>query len=1113
MKKFLLLCGCLLVITGNGTMAQSTPNKDVQGSIYYGQPKSAGNISESKNYIRTYTYCNDQGLSMTSMSYFDGIGRKCQELRKGASTNGMDVVTHLEYDASGREATAWLPVRGRGNGAFVSKSDIQSDAASLYGDTQAFTRTKYTPGISNRVAAVCGPGSQWHSQGKSVRTEYTSCSNQQNDSLCCRKYVVSGTTLKKQGNYSAAGLHVEKYFDEDNHVSLVFKNSRDQVILERSYESDSGTPLDTYYVYDVHGNLCWVLPPAAADLLGADGTYTATTMAIARYGYIYRYDERQRVIERKLPGCEPEYLVSDKAGRPVLTQDGNLRAEGKWRYTYYTAFGEVAETGICKLSSPLSIDALRAQVDAAYGKATYVSGTGYIYSSLPVTDRVPEIVNYYDTFNFLSLPGFSGDTALTSCPIDCRGKLTGSMTAVYGTDTKLYSVFHYDVKGRMVKSVSTNLLGGHEMVNTTYTFTGSPQRLEKIHSTVSSGTVSEVYLYSYDNWGKLLKTEHEFGGHTTTLSSQTYDAVERLSRKTLGDHLESLSYEYNVRGWLSGIQSGKFSQTLHYTNGVGTPCYNGNISSMTWTTSAAPSIRGYRFEYDQLSRLKNAAYGEGEGLSLNTNRFNEQVSGYDKQGNILGLQRYGQTGESVYGLVDDLTMIYEGNQLKSVSDTVSGSVYANGFDFRDGANLSVEYCYDANGNLTQDLNKKIVEIKYNWLNLPSCVTFENGNSVSYVYDAKGTKLRATHVIGNDSTVTDYCGNVIYENGVAKTLLTEAGYITLSDNKYHYYIQDHQGNNRVVIDQDGNVEEVNDYYPFGGLLSSSVSNAVQPYKYNGKELDRKNGLDWYDYGARMYDAALGRWHAVDPMSEKYYSWSPYIYCANNPIRYVDPIGMDWYESNNGAILWTDYTSQEELDDNDIRGRYLGQAHVVFSGSRYEKLGIKNGGEGYIDGEGAVTANVTVYGPDGKDDITSLTGFTMTSDVEQYGAISEGLFNANYDSKGKSGALKSNWTLNNRGEIPTMDNEPNLSPYADANYGKPVKTGIFIHSTNNSGYAGKTVSTGCLLLAPQDFRTFNTEMSGVRKFTVRITREQTVKVPLQGVTGIVPNLFIQKTIIRR
>nr|WP_285827606.1 RHS repeat-associated core domain-containing protein [Bacteroides acidifaciens] len=321
---------------------------------------------------------------------------------------------------------------------------------------------------------------------------------------------------------------------------------------------------------------------------------------------------------------------------------------------------------------------------------------------------------------------------------------------------------------------------------------------------------------------------------------------------------------------------------------------------MTWTTSAAPFIRGYRFEYDQLSRLKNAAYGEGEGLSLNINRFNEQVSGYDKQGNILGLQRYGQTGESVYGLVDDLTMIYEGNQLKSVTDTVSGSAYANGFDFRDGSNLSVEYCYDANGNLIKDLNKNIIDIQYNFLNLPCRVEFENGNSISYLYDANGTKLRTTHVIGNDTTVTDYCGNVIYENGAPKTLLVEGGYVSLDDNKYHYFIQDHQGNNRVVVDQDGKVEEVNDYYPFGGLMASSGD--VQPYKYNGKELNRKGGLDWYDYGARMYDAALGRWHTVDPSCEKYYNWSPYTYCKNNPVLRIDLDGKDDYVVNEQGKLF-------------------------------------------------------------------------------------------------------------------------------------------------------------------------------------------------------------------
>ena len=188
------------------------------------------------------------------------------------------------------------------------------------------------------------------------------------------------------------------------------------------------------------------------------------------------------------------------------------------------------------------------------------------------------------------------------------------------------------------------------------------------------------------------------------------------------------------------------------------------------------------------------------------------------------------------------------------------------------------------------MSEKLADIQYNFINLPSRIEFENGHVISYLYDADGIKLRTTHIIGSDTTVTDYCGNVIYENGIPVKLLTEAGYVTLADSKYHYFVQDHLGNNRVVVDQSGNVEEVNHYYPFGGLLSSSVSNAVQPYKYNGKELDRKNGLDWYDYGACMYDAALGRWHAVDPMSEKYYSISSYVYGLNTPHNCIDPDGQ-------------------------------------------------------------------------------------------------------------------------------------------------------------------------------------------------------------------------------
>ncbi len=191
---------------------------------------------------------------------------------------------------------------------------------------------------------------------------------------------------------------------------------------------------------------------------------------------------------------------------------------------------------------------------------------------------------------------------------------------------------------------------------------------------------------------------------------------------------------------------------------------------------------------------------------------------------------------------------------------------------------------------SKDLNKNITDIQYNFLNLPSQITFSDGSTIVYLYSADGTKLRTTHAISGTVTTTDYCNNVIYENNTATQLLTEAGYVSLNDNKYHYYLQDHQGNNRVVVDQNGTVEETNNYYPFGGVFASTGN--VQPYKYNGKEFDSKKGLNWYDYEARHYDAALGRFMTVDPMAEKYYNTSSYAYCANNPIKFIDPNGKDW-----------------------------------------------------------------------------------------------------------------------------------------------------------------------------------------------------------------------------
>ena len=213
-----------------------------------------------------------------------------------------------------------------------------------------------------------------------------------------------------------------------------------------------------------------------------------------------------------------------------------------------------------------------------------------------------------------------------------------------------------------------------------------------------------------------------------------------------------------------------------------------------------------------------------------------------------------------------------------------------------------EYAYDANGNLTQDLNKGIEDIQYNCLNLPRLIKFKDQSTITYTYAADGTKLRVEHKIGNSTTRTTYCSNVIYEGGTAKCLLTEEGYVSLDDREYHYYLKDHQGNNRVLVNKNGGVEEINHYYPFGGVFASEEN--VQPYKYNGKELDTKKGLNWYDYGARQYDAALGIFTTVDPSSEKYYPTSPYVYCGGDPINRIDPTGADWYKDSDGNYHWAE-----------------------------------------------------------------------------------------------------------------------------------------------------------------------------------------------------------------
>jgi len=225
-------------------------------------------------------------------------------------------------------------------------------------------------------------------------------------------------------------------------------------------------------------------------------------------------------------------------------------------------------------------------------------------------------------------------------------------------------------------------------------------------------------------------------------------------------------------------------------------------------------------------------------------------------------------------------------------------------------------------------------IKYNLLNLPSEMQYYFGHTASYLYDANGVKRKVKYTVTDESiivpigttveipkshivsqTSTDYCGNVIYENGVLNMILTNEGFITMNGTipTYHYYLKDHQGNNRVVFNQSGTIEQTNHYYPSGIAFGEGINTSGQRYKYNGKELDKMNGLNWHDYGARHYDAAIVRWGTIDPLAEKYYSISPYAYCMNNPIRFIDTDGK--------KVVLADGVSEQFKNDYVSTVKYL------------------------------------------------------------------------------------------------------------------------------------------------------------------------------------------------
>ncbi|GGH31459.1 RHS repeat-associated core domain-containing protein [Sphingobacterium alkalisoli] len=476
---------------------------------------------------------------------------------------------------------------------------------------------------------------------------------------------------------------------------------------------------------------------------------------------------------------------------------------------------------------------------------------------------------------------------------------TGNVVYKDDGTAPLLTVSYYDDRGRMIQVASQNHLGGTDYVTNTYSFIGEVLTSKHDHKASPSGAVTSVLTsYTYDHVGRLVDTRKAINGQSEVVQSRlVYNEIGQVKQKKLhsGDNgtnfITQVDYSYNERGWSSGIVSPHFTEVLKYNDpmATATPQYNGNISEQHWGhgTTATPNV--FRYGDDTLYRLTS---GSSTGTAMS------EVLSYDNMGNILTLKRDNATTTSY---------AYTGNRLTGLSGGMTGS-----------------YTYDANGNAKTD--RTGMAFTYNHLNLPKTAT-KTGASVSYLYDAAGSKLRRIATIGGSTTQRDYVAGIEYSKlGSAASSLemvhTEEGYLQRNptDNiySYRYNVTDHLGNVRATLQPNGvasaTVIQKDDYYPFGkrkGILTSGINN----YLYNGKErLDELAGGSHtfgssytlegqYNYGARLYDAEIGRWNVVDPLSERDGSFSPYAYAFNSPIMFIDPDGR-WPEWGN---LWNNISS--------------------------------------------------------------------------------------------------------------------------------------------------------------------------------------------------------------
>ncbi|MDQ1856099.1 DUF6443 domain-containing protein [Chryseobacterium sp. WLY505] len=886
--------------------------------------------SPTENYIYSKTCLDADCIKNTlTVQYFDGLGRPRQVVDVKSTPSGKDVVIPIEYDVFGRQVKDYLPIPqpGTQNGAIYTAP--LSNAAAQYGSEKIYAEKKLENSPISRVNQVISPGNDWAAHPLTL-TYSTNVAGEVKKYTITTTWVNNATfsTISENGTYGASQLIKNTVTDEDGNTTTEFKNTDGQLLLVRK---NNDTPNgDTYYLYNHLGQLVCVIPPLAIQ----SGALTQTTLD--NLCYQYRYDGEGRLVEKKVPGKGWEYRVYDKADRLVASQDANLRAKGQWLYTKYDKFGRVAITGIStggtRVAEQSEVNGLASNNVNRTNSVLFNRQGMDVYYDNPDTTYPGSAkwvtllsLNYYDTYPSYSFnPAFpatlSGQPVLTDNStgnsISTKSLPVLNLVKNIEDDSWTKGYIWYDVKGRVIGTHSINHLGGYTRAESLLDFAGVVQQTKAYHKRLSTDTEKVIsQTFEYDSRNRLKKQWHQVDSlPQELLAENTYNEISQLSNKKVGNNLQSIDYTYNIRGALTQVNDPAalgtklFGYKLKYFNPQNTTAstgkYNGNITEVTWKTASDQVLRQYNYQYDALNRLKKGIYSEPDASVPQNGLFDETI-GYDVNGNITSLQRNGKSSSGTAQLIDNLTYNYTGNRLNTVTDA-SGNY--SGYPDTSGAFIS----YDENGNMKDHTDKGIVQIDYNFLNLPNRIEFNSlyqsrdyynllfNVNTKYVYRADGTKLKKMYTYGSGkanmetTTITDYLDGFQYNDQILQFVPTAEGYYNFKNNKYIYSYTDHLGNVRVSYfkNASGSAEvlEENNYYPFGLKhqgYNFLTGNPAYNYQYNGKELQKETG--WSDYGARMYMSDIGRWGVIDPLAETSRRFSPYTYALNNPISFIDPDG--------------------------------------------------------------------------------------------------------------------------------------------------------------------------------------------------------------------------------